>query len=135
MRFLLAGALLVVLSVGFAAEFQPGIAVSDAGSIADPGASKFNAFYIPAGTSPADVFDSIKKALVEAAIAKGSLAIIGPDYALNAKILGGILQTAPKDLLKGATILFVNGGEDTEELKKVATAAGAIFRATKYSGK
>jgi hypothetical protein len=135
MRLLLAGALLFVASVGFAADFPPEIAVEDAGSIADPAALQFNAFYIPAGTPPAAVTDDIKKALVVAASAKGSLAIIGPDYALNARILGGILQTAPKDLLKGATILFVNGGEDTEELKKVAAAAGAIFRAAKYSGK
>lgn len=135
MRPLLAVALLVVAGTGVAADFKPGIAVNDAGSIADPDSSKFNAFYIPAGTPPADVTDQIKKSLVEASIAKSGLAIIGPDYALNAKILGDILHTAPKGLLKGATILFVNGGEDTEELKKAASAAGAVFRATKYSGK
>lgn len=133
-RFLLAGMIALLATPGLAADFVPGIAVHDAGKIADPEATQFFAFYIPAGTLPETVVADIKKNLVQAARTQASLAIIGPDYALNAKILGGVLQSAPEGLLKGARILFVNGGEDVDELGRLAARAGASFRATKYSG-
>ena len=135
MRLLLGGVLLSAVAIAFAAEFVPGIAVRDAGRIADAEAPKMYAFYIPAGTAPESVATTIQKNLTDAAKAKAALAIIGPDFSLNAKILGGVLQTVPNGSLQGATILYVNGGEDVEELAKAAAAAGATFRSTKYSGK
>lgn len=77
----------------------------------------------------------IKKSLGEAAMTKASLGIIGPDYSLNAKILREALSSAPQGLLSGASILLVNGGEDVEDLRTLSAKAGAILRATKYSGK
>lgn len=135
MRLWLIGALMVLAGAAAAADFVPGIAANDASKIVEPGTSKFFVFYIPANTAPEAVVADIKNSLVQAAKTRASLGIIGPDYSLNAKILGGILQTAPEGLLQGASILFVNGGEDVQELKTVAERAGATFRATKYSGR
>lgn len=134
MRLWLIGAFAVFAGAAVAADFVPGIAVNDAGKLVEPGTSKFFVFYIPAGTSPEAVDTDIKKNLFQAAKTHASVGIIGPDYSLNARILGGLLQSAPRGLLEGATILLVNGGEDVEELKTLAERAGATFRVTKYSG-
>jgi hypothetical protein len=135
MRLWLIGVLMVFAGAAFAADFVPGIAVNDAGKLVDPETSRFFVFYIPAGTAPDAVAANIKNNLVQASKTHASLGIIGPDYSLNAKILGGILQSTPEGLLQGASILLVNGGEDVEELKTLAARAGATFRATAYSGK
>ncbi len=135
MRLWLIGALMILAGAASAADFVPGIAVTDASKLVEPGSSRFFVFYIPANTAPEEVVADIKNNLVQAARTHASLGIIGPDYSLNAKILGSVLQTAPEGLLRGASILFVNGGENVEELKAVAERAGATFRATKYSGK
>jgi hypothetical protein len=135
MRLWLIAALPVFVGSALAVDFVPGIAADDAAKIVEPGASKFSVFYIPTGTAPEIVEADIKRSLMQAAKARASLGIIGPDFLLNAKILGGILRSAPRDLLQGATILLVNDGENVEELQTFAEQAGATFRATKYSGR
>ena len=135
MRFFVGVLLFVIGGVVFAGEFVPGVAVADAGNITDPGKDKFYAFYIPAGTSLESILPEMMKNLSQAAKAKANLAVIGPDYTLSAKILKTAFQAAPKSSLEGATVLYVNGGESVDDLKSAAAPTGAIFRATKYSGK
>jgi hypothetical protein len=96
---------------------------------------RFFVFYIPADTAPDSVSADLQKNLSGAAKEKVGLAIIGPDYALNAKILQSALEAAPSGSLAGATILYVNGGEEVEALSNAAALAGATFRSTRYSGK
>ncbi|MBY0469298.1 MAG: hypothetical protein K2Q07_10010 [Burkholderiaceae bacterium] len=135
MRFLFSVLFLLGASSAFAVDFVPGIAVTDAGRIADSSATRFFAFYIPADTDPNSVSADVQKNLLGAAKGKVGLAIIGPDYALNAKILLAALEAAPTGSLAGATIFYVNGGDAEEALSSAAAIAGAIFRSTKYSGK
>jgi hypothetical protein len=133
MRTLLCIVFFVFASSALAVDFVPGVAVNSAGKIADADKTKFSAYYIPAGTKPDAVLKDVRMSLAQAAQEKANLAIIGPDYALNAAILKAALQGAPKGILQGATILLVNGGEDTQDLTAAAALAGAAFRATPYS--
>jgi hypothetical protein len=135
MRTLLCIVFFLFTSSAQAADFVPGIAVASAGKIADPDKSRFSAYYIPAGTKPDAVLTDVRMSLAQAAHEKANLAVIGPDHALNGVILKAALQGAPKGVLQGATILFVNGGEDTQDLNAAAALAGAAFRATPYSPK
>jgi hypothetical protein len=129
----LAVCLFGLTGIAVAGQFVPGVAVSDAGKIADEKRQEFFAYFIPAGSASESTSAEVSKHLSGAAKAKANLAVFGPDYALNAKILKGALQGAAKGSLDGATILYVNGGEDVEELKSLATVAGAAFRSTAYS--
>ena len=133
MRTLLCIVFFLFTSSALAADFVPGIAAGNAGKIADPNENKFTVYCIPAGTKPDAVLKDVRMSLAQAAQEKANLAIIGPDYALNAAILKAALQGAPKAILQGATILLVNGGEDTQDLNAAAALASAAFRATPYS--
>lgn len=125
---------ILITHSAFAVDFIPSIAANDAGKMLASDAMEFFVFYIPAETSPDSVSAEIKNNLSSAAKNKVGLAIIGPDYALNAEILQSALDAAPSGSLTGATIVYVNGGETTETLNRAASVAGATFRATQYSG-
>lgn len=124
----------LVAGAAIAAEFVPGVAANDAGRIADADSKKFFAMYIPAGTSPESILPDIETNLRDGARAKAQMAIIGPDFDLNAKLVKTALRRVPRGALAGLTILLVNGGEDSADILAEAASAGAVFRATKYSG-
>jgi len=129
MRALLQVLLLLTVSLAYADEFVPSIAVSNARSVADRDKKQLFVDFVHPDTTP----DRVTRFLTQAAKDKACIAILGPDYALNATILKGAFQGAAKGSLKGATVIVVNDGEDIEDLRNAAALTGATVRATRYS--
>jgi hypothetical protein len=115
--------------------YTPGIAVNDAGKIADADKEEIFAYYIPANSPFDSTASKLSENLLGAAKAKANLAVFGPDSVLTTKILKTALQSSAKSSLEGVTILYVGENYGIEELKAASLSAGANFRATNYSGK
>jgi len=131
--YLLALAINLNLNFALADEFNPGIAVGAAATIADSNKSAFVTSFIPANAKVESTVPVLTKALLNAAKTKNNLAIIGPNYKINALILNTALQNLPDQSLDGATILYVvDSNEDTTSLGITALMKGAILRSTVY---
>ncbi len=130
--------LLLYFCFGYALalEFNPGIAIGAAGRIADSDKTTFITSFIPANSTVDSTVPVISKELLNAAKTKNNLAIIGPNYQLNALILKAALQGLPDGSLEGATILYVGDGkEDITNLGISALMKGAILRSAVYADK
>lgn len=138
MKYIYLLSLIISLYFNFALadEFNPGMAIGAAATIADSNNSAFTASFIPANATVESIVPVLTKALLNAAKTKNNLAIIGPNYKLNALVLNTALQNLPDQSLVGATILYVgNDNEDTATLEIAALMKGAILRSTVYPHK
>ena len=124
--------LALVTSPGLAASqgFDMNAAIESAGKLVDPGITKVYLFYIPSD-SPIDSTSKMLGAnLSDLAASKGTIKVIGPNFAVTFAILKSALQSARSGSLDGAIVIYVGDDHDFGELDKLAVVSGAIFRAT-----
>jgi hypothetical protein len=125
----------VLLSVAATAgDFTPGVAINDAAKISDPESTKFFTTVVYPGKKKGKTINAIAGALMGAEKDRANIAFIGEDFKLTAELLQITLEMFPANSLKGVTVLYVGEVDHLDDMTSAATAAGAVFRATKYSG-
>lgn len=116
-------------------EFTPGIAISDAAKISAPESNSLLATVVYPASKKGERINNIIGVLIGAEKTHANIAFVGEDFGLTLELLQIALEMFPPYALKGVTVLYVgvtNGY--LEGAKSAASAAGAVFRATKYSG-
>lgn len=130
--------LLLTSSSVFAVDstsFNRNAAIQTAGNLVDKNKTIFFAFYIPADAYFPTTSISLVGNLQDSSKKNGSLAIIGPDYSLNYKLLKSALEITDDASLKGSQIIFIGDNANFDELSGLAKKAGASFNASTCCGK
>jgi hypothetical protein len=117
-----------------AGDFTPGIAINDANKISDPESTKFFTTVVNPAKKKGKTVNAIAGALMGAQKDRANIAFIGEDFKLTAELLQITLEMFPANSLKGVTVLYVGEADHFDDIASAAAAAGAAFRATKYSG-